>query len=119
MERRVKEISRFTVGWTAHFALADTVLPVRAVRQVAAPQAQTGALEGVEASTNALPEATRARYFRPGRPLLGGIAEGALARRRVLATPKSTVERLLAQDHRPERFLPTAASGNAERNARC
>jgi RNA-directed DNA polymerase len=27
MERRVKEINRFTVGWTAYFALADTVLP--------------------------------------------------------------------------------------------
>jgi RNA-directed DNA polymerase len=27
MERRVKEISRFTVGWTAYFALADTILP--------------------------------------------------------------------------------------------
>jgi RNA-directed DNA polymerase len=27
MERRVKEINRFTAGWTAYFALADTVLP--------------------------------------------------------------------------------------------
>ena len=27
MERRVKEINRFTVGWTAYFQLADTVLP--------------------------------------------------------------------------------------------
>ena len=27
MERRVKEINRFTVGWTAYFAFADTVLP--------------------------------------------------------------------------------------------
>jgi RNA-directed DNA polymerase len=27
MERRVKEINRFTVGWTAYFALADTSLP--------------------------------------------------------------------------------------------
>jgi RNA-directed DNA polymerase len=27
MERRVKEINRFTVGWTAYFALADTILP--------------------------------------------------------------------------------------------
>lgn len=27
MERRVKEINRFTVGWTAYFAWADTVLP--------------------------------------------------------------------------------------------
>jgi len=27
MERRVREINRFTVGWTAYFQLADTVLP--------------------------------------------------------------------------------------------
>ncbi|MCA1700670.1 MAG: group II intron reverse transcriptase/maturase, partial [Actinobacteria bacterium] len=27
MERRIKEINRFTVGWTAYFALATTVLP--------------------------------------------------------------------------------------------
>jgi RNA-directed DNA polymerase len=27
MERRVKEINRFTVGWTAYFSLADTILP--------------------------------------------------------------------------------------------
>ena len=27
MERRVKEINRFTVGWTAYFQLADTILP--------------------------------------------------------------------------------------------
>ena len=27
MERRVKEINRFTVGWTAYFAFADTILP--------------------------------------------------------------------------------------------
>ena len=28
MERRVKEINRFTVGWTAYSALADTALPL-------------------------------------------------------------------------------------------
>jgi RNA-directed DNA polymerase len=27
MERRIKEINRFTVRWTAYFAFADTVLP--------------------------------------------------------------------------------------------
>ena len=27
MERRIKEINRFTVGWTAYFAFADTFLP--------------------------------------------------------------------------------------------
>jgi RNA-directed DNA polymerase len=28
MERRVKEINRYTVGWTAYFAFADTILPL-------------------------------------------------------------------------------------------
>jgi RNA-directed DNA polymerase len=27
MERRIKEINRFTVGWTVYFALASTILP--------------------------------------------------------------------------------------------
>src|SRR5438067_10569431 len=41
---------------------------------------------------------------------MGGVAEGVLACRRVLATPKGIAERLLAQDHGPERVhrsLPT------------
>src|SRR5919109_3911688 len=82
---------------------------VREAREVAAPQAQTGALEGVEAPTDALPEPPRARYPRPRRPLMGGLAEGILARRRVLATPDRPAQRLLAQDHGPEgvhRSLP-------------
>ena len=47
---------------------------------------------------------------RPGCPQLGSLAEGVLARRWVLATPKSTAKRLLAQDHGPKRIhrsLPT------------
>ena len=76
---------------------------VREAREVAAPQAQTGALERVEASTNALPEPPRARYPRSRRPLMGGIAEGLLARRGILATPTRPAERLLAQDRWPER----------------
>ena len=77
---------------------------LREAREVVAPQATAGALERVEAPTNALPEPTRARYPRSRRPLMGGIAEGLLARRRVLATPTRAAERLLAQDHGPERF---------------
>ena len=33
MERRIKEINRFTVGWTAYFALADTSLPFERLDQ--------------------------------------------------------------------------------------
>ena len=77
---------------------------VREAREVAAPQAQAGALEGVEAPSNALPEPARARYPRPGRPLMGGVAEGVLARRGLLAAPDRPTQRLLAQDHGPERI---------------
>jgi RNA-directed DNA polymerase len=27
MDRRIREINRFTVGWTAYFAFADSILP--------------------------------------------------------------------------------------------
>jgi RNA-directed DNA polymerase len=33
MERRIKEINRFTVGWTVYFALADTFLPFERLDQ--------------------------------------------------------------------------------------
>src|SRR5205814_10476788 len=75
----------------------------RAAREVVAPKATAGALERVEAPTNALPEPPLARDPRSRRPLMGGVAEGVLACRRVLATPKGIAERLLAQDHGPER----------------
>ena len=103
MERRIKEINRFTVGWTAYFVLADTSLTFEKLDKWLAPQAPTGALERVEAPTNALPEPPRARHPRPRRPLMGGVTEGVLARRRILATPTSAPQRLLAHDHRPER----------------
>jgi hypothetical protein len=77
---------------------------------VAAPQAQAGALEGVEAPTDALTEPPRARYPGPGRPLMGGLAEGVLAGGRVLAAPDRAAECPLAQDTRPEgvhRCLPS------------
>ena len=98
MERRIKEINRFTVGWTGYFAFADTVLPFEKLEKWLRRRLTTGALERVEAPTNALPEPPRARYPRSRRPLMGGVAEGLLARRRLLATPTRPAERLLAQD---------------------
>jgi RNA-directed DNA polymerase len=105
IERRVKEINRFTVGSTGYFQLADSVLPFekldkwlrRRLRQVRWKESR------VEASTNALPEPPRARYLRPRRPAHGRVAEGLLACRWVLATPTRATQHLLAQDHWPER----------------
>ena len=71
MERRIKEINRFTVGWTAYFGLADTILPFENLDQWLQPTATAGALEGVEASPNTLPEPPRARYHRAATPAHG------------------------------------------------
>ena len=104
MERRIKEINRFTVGWTAYFAFADTILPFEKLDEVAAPQAQAGALEGVEAPTNALPEPPRARYPRPRRPLMGGSQKGYWRVAGSWPLQTRPAQRLLAQDHGPERI---------------
>ena len=65
---------------------------------------QAGALERVETLPNALPEPPSARYPRPRCSLMGGIAEGLLAYRRILAAPTSPAKRLLAQVTWPERI---------------
>ena len=89
MERRIKEINRFTVGWTAYFLFRRHLPAVRQAREAAAAQAQTGALERVEAPPNALPEPPDAGYLRPRRSLMDSVAEGLLAHRRLLAAPTS------------------------------
>ena len=48
MERRIKEINRFTVGWTAYFAFADTPSPFREARQVAQTPTAAGSMEGMD-----------------------------------------------------------------------
>jgi RNA-directed DNA polymerase len=48
MQRRIRELNRFTVGWTAYFALADTPRPF-ADSILGAPPATASALEGMEA----------------------------------------------------------------------
>jgi RNA-directed DNA polymerase len=68
MERRVKEINRFHGRMDGVLRVRRQHPAVREAREVAAPQATAGALEGVEAPTNALPEPPRARDPRPGRP---------------------------------------------------
>ena len=48
MERRIEEINRFTVGWTAYFALADTPTVFERLDRVAPPATAAGSLEGME-----------------------------------------------------------------------
>ena len=92
MERRIKEINRFTVRWTAYFAFADTFLPFdrldkwlrRRLRQVRWKEwKRAPTVTGTSAARD--PDSRRS--------LMGGIAEGLLAHRRVLA---------------PQRALPNA-----------
>ena len=53
MQRRITEINRFTVGWTAYFAFADTPTPFVA-GQLAQRQDATGTLEGMAAHQNTM-----------------------------------------------------------------
>src|SRR2546423_61226 len=62
MERRVRELNRFTVGWTAYFA---------------------SAVEGVEALPNPAAQPARARDPRTSSPRMGRLAQGLLAHRRL------------------------------------
>ncbi len=121
MKRRVKEINRFTVGWTAYYSYADTHRGRSRSSRSGCAAGSAGALEGVETRPHqaryrnlralGIPAATRAH---------GRLAEGLLAHRRVLATPTRAADRLLARDHGLEGFSdPTAVSGNAKRTARC
>ena len=110
MERRIKEINRFTVGWTAYFAFADTILPFDNLEKWLRRRLRQVRWKEWKRSTNALPEPPSTRDPRPRRPLLGSVAEGVLARRRILATPTRPAERLLAQDRWPER-IPRRGQG--------
>ena len=60
MERRIEEINRFTVGWTAYFALADTPSAVRGARQMAQPATAAGSMEGMEARAHQAAQRCRA-----------------------------------------------------------
>ena len=103
MERRIKEINRFTVGWTGYFALADTFLPFerldkwlrRRLRQVRwkewkRPQTRYRNLRalGIPDHDARSWAASQKGYWR---------VAGSWPLQRALP------ERLLAQDHRPER----------------
>jgi group II intron maturase/reverse transcriptase-like protein len=102
MERRVKEINRFTVGWTAYFAFADTFLPFekldkwlrRRLRQVRWKEWKRPQTRYRDLRALGIPD-------RDARSWAASQKE-VLARRRLLATPNRPAQRLLAQDHRPE-----------------
>ena len=70
MERRVKEINRFTVGWTAYFAFADSILPFESSRSGCA--AGSGRCVGRSGSVHRRATGTYARsVFLTGTPAHG------------------------------------------------
>ena len=85
MERRIEEINRFTVGWTAYFGLADTPCAVRGSRRVAQTPTTAGPLEGMEAPPHTATQPASAGYPRGERPQMGVLAQGILAHRRLLS----------------------------------
>jgi len=84
MERRIKELNRFTVGWTAYFCFADTFLPFDGFDKWLRRRLRQVRWKEWKRSPTTLPEPPCARDLRPRCSLLGGLAEGVLACRRFL-----------------------------------
>ena len=74
MERRINEINRFTVGWTAYFRLADT--PTRSRTSTNGSDAACGKCDGRNGSAPARGGATCERSVSPKRtPVNGRVRE--------------------------------------------
>ena len=95
MERRINEINRFTVGWTAYFGWPTPPLPFEDLDEWLRRRLTAGALEGMEAPPNAEAQPASARYLRAERPPMGELAQGVLAHRRLLAPHRRAAQRLL------------------------
>jgi hypothetical protein len=59
---------RFTVGWTAYFAYADTPRPFAGLGEWLRRRLRAGALEGVEALPDSVAQPASARHPRAGGP---------------------------------------------------
>ena len=119
MKRRIIEINRFTVGWTAYFAFADTPTPFDRARRLAQRQDATGTLEGMAAHQNTMEPPASARNARQGGPGVGHDQQGLLARSTHLPQTRPT-RHLLGRAgpegiHRP---LPPFPGGLANRRMR-
>ena len=118
MERRIAEINRFTDGWTAYFALADTPTPFerldkwlrRRLRQVRWKQWKRYRTKRRNLG---------GRHPRARRSQVGRLGQGLLAHRRLPCSQPSAAQRLLGQP-RPKRIhRPLPRFRDAKRTARC
>ena len=120
MERRIDEINRFTVGWTAYFRLADTPTPFedldewlrRRLRQVRWKEWKRVRTRRRKLRALGISETQR--------PPVGVLAQGVLAHRRIQSPRHRPTQRLLDQPRpagipRPLPPLP----GMLERTAGC
>ena len=119
MERRIKEINRFTVGWTGYFAFAVTILPFEKLRSGCAA-AQTGALKEWKRPQ------TRYRNLRALGSPTTTPAHGRRRRRATGAAPGSwPLQRALPNAYwhqtagRQGSPTPTAVSGNLSEQPAC
>jgi group II intron reverse transcriptase/maturase len=120
MERRIREANRFTVGWTAYFALADTPRPLSDLDEWLRRRFAAGQVEGVEANPHQAPQPRRCRHPRPRGLGMGQQPQGVLADRRLMGSHPQPAERLLARAgpsgvHRP---LPPFSGCDAIRRMR-
>ena len=77
MERRIRELNRFTVGWTTYFALADTPSAFEELDEWLRRRLTAGALEGVEAPPDTAAQPARARHPRASSPRMGRLRQRA------------------------------------------
>jgi group II intron reverse transcriptase/maturase len=119
MERRIDEINRFTVGWTAYFRLADTPTVFeeldqwlrRRLRQVRWKEWNACAPDDANSAPSGSPRRTPVN----GRPRARGT--GASPDPKSLPSPCPTATGPISACR--DSSIPTVVSGNAERTAGC
>ena len=95
MERRIDEINRFTVGWTAYFRLADTPTVFEELDQWLRRRLRQVRWKEWNASPHTATQPASAGYLRDDRPSMGVLAEGVLAHRRLQSPRRRPAQRLL------------------------
>ena len=119
MERRIQEINRFTVGWTAYYRLADT--PGRLKTSTNGSDDNRGRSGGRNGSVPERGDATCERWISTSRtPDVGVLTQGILADRRLPGPLLRPAQRLQDQPRlaRFPRFLPPFPGCDANRPVR-
>ena len=119
MKRRITEINRFTVGWTAYFAFADTPTPFIELDSWLRGRMRQARWKGMAAHQNTMEPPASAGNARQGGPRVGHDQQGLLARSTHL--PQARPTRRLLDRAGPEgirRPLPPSPGHDANRRMR-